>query len=310
MTSEAARRTIDPYSVAVVHAPVIGVRDNETAEATQRRNAERAASIVEHVLGMVAEPPRLLVFPVLFLTGVNRRRRQATLDAVARQLPGDLIDPIVSVCARFNVYFASTVQETLPDFPGCHFHTAILVGPEGLVLRAPKSQAYSAPGITPLREVYRDYAAAYGEAAILPVVETPIGNIGMLIEKEILVPEAARVLRRKGAEIILHPTQERSSGPEPYDHLRRSTAFTNGVYWLSAGRSLELVETEDGYNELWDNGTSQIIGPDGTVEASLSGRCEGFALARIDLNRVPATREAHAREVTPADVLYQHLYRQ
>jgi predicted amidohydrolase len=49
---------------------------------------------------------------------------------------------------------------------------------------------------------------------LLPVVDTELGRIGMLACGEILVPESARVLMLRGAEVLLHPNEPYSEAEE------------------------------------------------------------------------------------------------
>ena len=126
-------------------------------------------------------------------------------------------------------------------FPGRYFHTGFILGPSGLVLRSPKTQAPTSAGITLLKDFHKEYTGHFGSDAILPVAETPLGRLGCLVESEFLIPEATRKLRKKGAEIILHPTaQHDGPGYPPYQAVRKSLAYTNGVYWLSAVPSGKL----------------------------------------------------------------------
>jgi len=85
---------------------------------------------------------------------------------------------------------AHLVEGVGPDF----YSTAWLIGPngiEGSYRRTHLSDA-EAPWATPGDE--------------LTVLDTPVGRIGMMIGSEVWVPEVARVLTVRGAEVIAHPT--------------------------------------------------------------------------------------------------------
>jgi predicted amidohydrolase len=117
------------------------------------------------------------------------------------------------------------------------------------------------------------------------------------------------MLRKKGAEIIVHPTAEQE-GPKhpPYMALRQSQAYTNGVYWLSAAPSRETITTQGKQLEAWYGGGSSIIGPDGAIAAVMKGREEGQVTARIDRQYLLACREKNARHTMPAFNIYGKLY--
>jgi predicted amidohydrolase len=140
----------------------------------------------------------------------------------------------------------------------------------------------------------------------MPVVETPIGRLGAMLLKETRVPEAARLLVSRGAQIIVHPSGERPSDP-PMHQFRQGLAYSLGVYWLTASRSRDIVADAD--IEDWFGAPSAIYGPNGKLEGVVDGPCEGFALATIDLDHLDHCREQQAYDTDPAPLLYRELYR-
>src|SRR5690606_2851361 len=111
-------------------------------------------------------------------------------------------------CRRHRCYVATSTQEKTAKLPGRYFHTGFVIGPDGLVLRSPKTQARSAKEITFLREIRDAYRAVFGPDSILPVARTPIGVLGCYIESEAEVLDAARMMAARGAEVIVHPSHE------------------------------------------------------------------------------------------------------
>ena len=173
-------------------------------------------------------------------------------------------------------------------------------------MRSPKTQAPTSAGITLLKDFHKEYTDYFGSDAILPVAETPLGKVGCLVETEFLVPEAARKLRRKGAEIILHPTaQHAGPGYPPYQAMRQSLAYTNGVYWLSAVPSRETAVVHGKQQQTWFGGGSSIIGPDGSVIACITGRHQGLVTGNIDLDFLKACREKQRRYTEPDPGIYE-----
>jgi len=107
-----------------------------------------------------------------------------------------------------------------------------------------------------------------------PVIKTDFGRIGILTCYDLNFPEAARILKIKGAEIIFWPTMW--SGPSDYfcEATLRVRAMENLVYFVSAN----YVRTDQ--RSPYRN--SCIISWDGTILAS-TGPYEGAATAEIDL---------------------------
>jgi len=77
---------------------------------------------------------------------------------------------------------------------GRRHHTAFLIGPDGSTIGAYRK--------THLNEAERRWADAGDD---LVVLDTAIGRIGLLIGDEIWVPEVARILALRGAEVVVHP---------------------------------------------------------------------------------------------------------
>lgn len=304
------------YTAVVMQIPLHGFRDTEQNKAWIKRNAKRIATIIERLATSSDIEPRLIVFPVLSLLGVGSILGKLgitpsfNIEELAVDLANDpRLDPIRSACKRYSCYMAASCVEKVPGLSGRFFHTGFILGPEGLVLRSPKTQAPTSPGITLLRDFYYEYTQHFGTDAILPVAETPIGKLACLVEGESLIPEAVRKLRKKGAEIILHPTLEHEGHSyPPYMALRQTHAYTNGVYWLSAAPSREIVSVKGNWHETWYGGGSSIIGPDGTVESALVGRFEGKATALIKLEHIRSCREKQEKRTKPEDILYRDLY--
>lgn len=298
----------EPWLAAIVQAAVRPVRDDATARNTMRRNAERIASEIDALMEHTDPPPRLVVYPVLCLTAASRHLSNVSIDTVAMPVPGEPFEPILDACRRHRCYFVSSAQEAVPELPGRYFHTGFVLGPEGLVLRSPKAQAYSAPEVTSLRDIYDEYRAVFGPDSVLAVAHTEIGALGCLVESELLVPEATRRLRRSGAEIVVHPSLERSpeEGP-PYTAMRQAVAYANGVYVLSATTSRE-VHPSDPIASPWWGASSMAVGPDGRIDAAIGPRAEGVVVATVDPVRLATAREQQARTTEPADVLYRGLY--
>lgn len=295
-----------PWRAAVVQTAIEYVTSEETAKATQRANACRIAKQIDGICQTYDPAPRLLVYSVLALTGA-RRETGIEMDTVAIELPGEEFQPIIDACRRNNCYFASSAQEKTSRLPGRYFHTGFVLGPEGLVLRSPKAQSYSAPETTALRDMYEEYEAEFGEGSVMPVARTEIGTIGCLVQSDQFVPETARALRAKGAEIIVHPNIEFANPPHA-DSLavRQTLALTSGVYFLSATTSRVI-----GYGQEMSHlgGTSAIVGPEGFVDAVSGPASDAVLVSTIDPERLRSVREKFSRMTEPAARLYRDLYR-
>ena len=139
------------------------------------------------------------------------------------------------------------------------------------------------------------YFARYGIEGTFPVVETELGRLAMLACGEIAVPEVARVFMMRGAEVILHPTNEQESAAQEAAKVAR--AAENMVYLVSANVAGGIGFSADG-SVL--GGRSQIIDYRGKRLAFDGGSEESTSVsAAID---VEALRRAR-RETGMANAL-------
>ena len=309
-----AQRTV-LTAAAVVQMPLRGFGDSGATGTMIERNAERTARTVEKLIAAAGVIPQVIVLPVLCLTGIGAVLQERGIapridrEAIAINLLANdpRLEPLQKLCATYKCCIASSCVEKISAFPGRYFHTGFVLGPSGIILRSPKTQAPTSPGITLLKDFHKEYTAHFGSDAVLPVADTPLGKLGCLVETEFLVPEATRELRRKGAEIILHPTaQHAGPGYPPYQAMRQSLAYTNGVYWLSAVPARETARANGNLHRTWFGGGSSIVGPDGAIIACVQGRHQGLATGTIDLDFLTACREKQRRYTVPDPGIYEH----
>ncbi|GIW08777.1 MAG: hypothetical protein KatS3mg060_3582 [Dehalococcoidia bacterium] len=294
------------YRAAVVQR---GTDCVNTADYRAEMIANRSAMIdwIRFLQERLADPPKLIVFPVLTFLGASRRPLQYAAGATTLSLDDPFFDPLIEACRHYGCYVATSCVEKHPAFPGRSFHTGFVLGPSGLVLRQPKVQARSSAAITVLKTFRDEYVAALGEAALHAVAETPIGRLGCIVESEQFYPEVLRGLARNGAEVIVHPNLE-PSPTIPYAALKQARAFENSLYIVSATPAFERWQ-EDGTSRVWDgHGGSAIVSPEGTLLAGCDAG-ETFATATIDLDLLARLRADPRRETTPDWPLYAPLYR-
>ncbi len=299
------------YRAVALRLPIEVPVSAAALEATRQRNAAAMTAAIDEVMAGPGPKPRLLVFPVLQYTSSRRSVSGVPMSAVAVDLISEplqktIFAPVVAACRRHDCYVATSTQEKIPQMPGLWFHTGFIVGPEGLVLRSPKSQAQSAPEVSYLRDIAADYRGIFGADSIMPVASTPIGRLACLVEAEAEVLEASRLLASKGAQVILHTSLE--SDDIPWLALKQAIGFQCHVY-LVTGTTSRFVQADKPAAD-WSGGTATIVGPDGSVLASRGGRDEGSAAADIDLAKIDAARKQFGRNTTPAWNLYQNLYAQ
>ena len=297
------------YDAAVMRVPVLVPPSIEALHDVRRRNSENMVEAIENVMSS-GEDPRIIVFAVLQYTSARRAVSGVPMEDVAVDLVSDPLDqgifaPVIEACRRHNCYVATSTQEKVPQLPGTYFHTGFIMGPEGLVLRSPKTQAPSAPTVSYLRDIENEYIKVFGPDSVMPVVKTPFGNLACYVEGEAKVLEASRLLASKGAEVILHTSLE--DNETPWQALKQAIGFQCHVYLLT-GATSRMIFADEPAGE-WQGGSSTIVGPDGGLIAFKGGREEGFAIGEIDLSMIEVAKEEFGKDTVPAWGLYTNLYK-
>jgi len=190
----------------------------------------------------------------------------------AQPIPGPATEMLCQKAKTYQTYIVTTLHEREGDLI---YNTAVLVSRNGEIVgkyrKVHLATAEGEEGVTPGSEY--------------PVFDTDFGRIGILTCWDNWFVETARILRLKGAEMLLFPCAG-DGVPRHWDVIWRARAMDNGVYFVSS--------TTVG------DAPSRIIDPTGEVLAE-TGEPLGIAVAEIDLDKEwrvywlsvgPATGEA------------------
>ena len=189
--------------------------------------AEVAANLAR-ALEVAAEAGRrrvdLLVFPEVFM---YRRPDDSTVPPAetAEPLDGPFMTAVSRAAAEHRLHLVMGMLERAPGESFKAFNSAVLVGPSGKTMAV-------------YRKVHL-YDAFNGRESDRfvpgkerpPVVETPLGCIGLQICYDVRFPEWSRLLALRGAELIVMPTSW-VAGPMKEEHwvtLVRARAIENTV---------------------------------------------------------------------------------
>ena len=280
MTIKAWRATcIQMRSRLATKAP-----DRAAAWSVIAENLDRAATMIEAACH-APEPPRLVVLPEFALQGPPHGGTVPDwIDKACYPIPGPITAPLQALAVKQGIFIGGNHFESDPDWPGRFFNCCFLIDPRGeVILRFRRINTASWPSPHDLMDAY---FARYGVAGTFPVVDTELGRLAMIACGELAVPEVARVFMLRGAEVILHPTNEDKSPGQEAAKIAR--AAENMVYVVSANVAGGIGFSADGSVQ---GGRSHIIDYRGRTLAFEAGAAETTSVsAPIDIEALRAAR--------------------
>ena len=257
---------------------------------------ENLVKMSEMIAGIASQQRvDLIVFPELITTGSELGVR---FTEFAQRVPGPTINLIAQRANDYGIYIAFGMV-TKEKVESVLYNTAILVGPDGELI-----------------EVYNkvhlrgEERMAFREGFRLPIAETEIGNIGLMIGYDLAYPEVARSLSLEGADLICCLASWEASEIDEWKTYLRARAYENSTFMIGANRVGEDITLSFG-------GESMVIGPRGEIFASLADHTdaetgapkEGFAIAKINLDDMRKHREDYQFMQTRQPASYRSIVR-
>jgi predicted amidohydrolase len=219
----------------------------------------------------------LIVFPELITSGAELGLRFTEL---AQRVPGPTVNLISQRANEYGVYIAFGMV-TKERVESVLYNSAVLVGPDGELV-----------DIYNKIHLRGEERMAFREGFKLPVIDTEIGTLGLMIGYDLAFPEVARSMVLDGAEILCCLANWEAASIDEWKTYMRARAYENACYMVGANRVGDDVTLVFG-------GESMVVGPRGQIYASLASETdpetgaplEGFVVTRIDLDEVRRNRE-------------------
>jgi N-carbamoylputrescine amidase len=248
------------------------------------KNRERAAAAIRRGFAAGAD---VIVLPEMVIPGYVADAEK--LRPIAEPLDGPTVESWRRLAAEGLGYIAGGFCESVGDDL---FNTAVVVGPEGVVLHYRKLHLFAQEKL----------AFAPGNLG-LPVASLSFGTVGLCVCYDLRFVETARALALQGAELILVPTawltgfdqvKWRDNGLAPQAEGAVMQANLNQTFVACASQA----GTRGGLEFL---GSSILAGPSGElISGPLSGTSDEVAVATIDLDDVAAAQE-RSELITPRE---------
>jgi len=233
----------EPFVVATLKV-MPRLNDKAGNYATFERLARQAA----------AQGASLILTPEGYLDGYAGNPRFTKPDqmpGLSEPVDGPWVTKAAALARELKVFIAFGFSELRGDKV---FNTIALFSPDGALHgRYSKSHVVNNEHYAPGLE--------------LPVFETELGRMGILICFDRRPPETARILALKGAQFILVPAYGEKSTPIDEDILMQARAQENGVY---------IVYTSPR--------NAFAVDPEGAIISKVSGDTDELMFARLTLD--------------------------
>ena len=255
----------------VMSEPIVPDRMVRQIAAVQVSAPGEADEILKATLEQCVEAQRnhgvdLAVLPEHFLFDPQAIARDSQW---AADISAKALDQFVQLCRRIDLWLFAHLVE----YEHGHFYSTVYaIGPDGVLGK------YRA---THLWNEERDWATPGDD---IPIFRTPFGNVGVMIGYEGIIPEVARVLALRGADLIAWPTTWRS--PAEFRYIAHERAMENRIVLIAANRQDSAVE-----------GPSLLIQPAGypqnTLASELPHGRRGFVTRFAQLSASRSKRETN-----------------
>jgi len=207
----------------------------------------------------------LVVFPELALTGYMCRDLVYEL---AEPIPeGPSIRRLEEVTKKEDIHVIFGMLERSGKARATIYNTAVLLGPSGFIGKYRKMHLPTHSAFEEKRYFRLGYQA--------PVFETDIGRLGLIICYDVFFPEITRLLRLKGAQLIVCISASPAVRRKFFETLTVARAIENTAYLVY----VNLVGVEDGL-QFW--GGSRIVAPNGKIISQAKYDEEDLVTERID----------------------------
>lgn len=211
----------------------------------KKTNWERIEALVRKA---AEEGAQLVVTPEGALEGyvinqVNEVENQTKKNETVKQfvqlgepLDGPYIQKSADLARELNIYFVLGFLERTGD---TLYNTVILLDPVGDII-GKYSKTHFAQG-------YAVNPSCYVPGEEYPVFQTPFGKVGMLICYDRQLPEPARILAVKGAQLLLFPSYGSYTDQDGWNTvLMRTRAYENQTPVVFSHPKQNLLLNQDG----------------------------------------------------------------
>jgi predicted amidohydrolase len=238
-------------------------------------------------------PVKLIIYPEGALQGFTDEIFDMDHAEYARtcaiDVPGPETDALGEIARQYGVYIMAQAKVRHPDWPDRFFNMGFIINDEGDVILEHYKLVTLLPvehTMTP-QDVYDWWIEKYGRSlqAFWPVVDTPLGRMGIMMANEGSYPENARGLAMNGCEVayrasIPHP----AASHDMFEIQNRARALDNNMYVLGPNLGTYYIDADSDVPIDTFGGKSMIVNYRGRIVGEQAyGGCATFVSGPIDV---------------------------
>ncbi len=213
----------------------------------QGDKAENLRSIKKAVAKAKKQRAGLIIFPELSLTGYVVRDE---IYELAERIPGPSTRIIEDLAKKNDIHIVFGMPEISQNTEATLHNSAVLIGPAGFIGKYHKMYL-------PTHSIFEE-KRYFRPGYHAEVFDTELGKLGFIVCYDIFFPEVARLVRVKGAQLIVCISASPSVRRSFFEVLVAARAIENTVFLAF----VNLAGIEDGL-QFW--GGSRLVGPSGRV---------------------------------------------
>jgi len=279
-----------------------------SCEESKEQNISKAEELIKSAVDRCQ--PQLVCLQELFTTRYFPSQFDYSFFTLAEKIPGPTTTRMAQVAKQHGVYIIAPIYEEAE--PNLYFNSAPLISPDGKILGVYRKIHiplfdYTLKDDTngEMRHISSYEKFYYAGGNDVPIFDTDIGKIGILICWDNEFPELWRLLEMKGVEFVFSPYAMSRPTGEFYKEQWLFEARCCAYYFTTYVMKVNRVGPE---GEMVYRGKSLVVDPTGKLIAGpASEEKDDILWADLDLETVRELRNRRPRLMNRRPEVYRQL---
>lgn len=263
---------IEPYNAVGLIPTVWGVSNRDEIF----KNIEHHRHIIKAAfwLSDIDLPVKLIIIPEGALQGFNDEildvDHSEYANTIAIDIPGPETDALGEIAREWDVHIMAQAKARHPEFQDRFFNVGFIIDDKGDVILTHHKLVPLLPvehSMTP-HDVFDWWIEEYGRnlQAFWPVVDTPLGRMGIMMANEGSYPENARGLAMNGCEVAYRASIPHPAASNDYFEIQnRARALDNNMYVVAPNMGTYYLDQKSEVPIDTFGGASMIVNYRGQI---------------------------------------------